>query len=564
MSTLIPLSDWLRQAPDRPLAVGPEGVLGYAELAARVAYWCRTLPARSGERWALYHQDSFEFVALLFALWQKGCTACIPGDNLPATVQRLQPNVAGFAGDFSAAPPLPDAVPVGEGFAGPWRALPGDVTAIEVYTSGSTGAPKPIGKTFFQLEQELEALERRWPGERDAVLLATVTHQHFYGMVFRLFWPLCKGQPFARHSCRFTEDVYHLARLYPRFCLVSTPSHLGRLGPSLDWTALQSRCAVLYSSAAPLRREDSLKVKALLGAPVREIYGSSETGAIAWRIQDSSRPAEWAPMPGVVVDAGAEGNLRVRAPQVGVESQLLADRVAFSEEGRFRLLGRADRIAKVEGKRVSLAEVEQLAEQQPWIRQARALVVTRRRTEVALVVELTGEGRQRLLAQGKKALVRHLRESFRSHLEPVAWPRRWRFVEQMPCNQQGKIVMSSLKALFEPKGETWPQVLQQTRSGSRLELELQIPRSLIYFDGHFPGNPVLPGVTQLHWAVRYAQQHFSLDRTFYQLEAVKFQQVIFPDDQVRLVLEYSSAKNKLVFSYESDKGRHSSGRICFD
>lgn len=564
MTNLIPLSDWLRQAPDRPVATGPGGLKSYSDLTARVTFWCGMLTTSPGQRWAVYHQDTFEFAALLLALWQKGCTACVPGDNLPATVTRLKGRVSGFVGDFPTVRCLPDdagSPPAGGRI---WQRLPRDFVAIEVYTSGSTGTPKPIGKTFYQLESELATIEARWPAENDAILLATVTHQHFYGLVFRLLWPLCKGQVFEQESCRFSEDIFRLAQQYPHFCLVSTPSHLGRLSPTLDWATLRSRCQAVFSSAAPLRLEDSLRVAELLGVPVREIYGSSETGAIAWRIQDRTQEAEWEPLPGIGIESTRAGTLQVTARQVTDACQVLSDRVLLNRSGRFRLLGRADRIAKIEGKRISLAEVEQVAEQHAWIKQARALVLVRRRTEVALVAELTNEGVRYLQSEGKRALIRTLREAFRLHFEPVALPRRWRFVEQMPYNRQGKITMSSLTELFQPERVEWPDMLNLAHSGDRLEMVLKIPKNLIYFEGHFPENPVLPGVTQLHWAVCYAQKHFGVALRFYQLEAIKFQQVIFPGDTVRLNLEYSTAKNKLLFTYESDRGKHSSGRICFD
>lgn len=80
-----------------------QGLVSRSDISKRVAYWCLRLPAESGQRWAVYHQDTVEFLALSLALWQLGCTVCIPGDNLPATNERLQRRVSGFAGQYPAS-----------------------------------------------------------------------------------------------------------------------------------------------------------------------------------------------------------------------------------------------------------------------------------------------------------------------------------------------------------------------------------------------------------------------------------------------------------------------------
>lgn len=566
MNGLIPLSDWLRQAPERPVAMGAAGMVTRRGLEARVAYWYRRLAAKPGERWALYHQDAIEFAAMLLALWQRGSTVCLPGDNRPATRARLQPRVAGFAGQYPASVPDYREEPSSSVPPVDWQPLPADFPAVELYTSGSTGAPKPIVKTFAQLESELAALERRWPGPKEtrAVVVTTVSHQHLYGLTFRLLWPLCRGQIFEAQICQFTEDVFHHARRYRHFVLVSTPSHLSRLNPALDWHSLRPACHAVLSSAAPLQRADSLQVAELLDAPVREIYGSSETGAVAWRVQSRACEAGWRPLPGVEYELTADTRLMVASPQIEGGRQLLADRAEPAENGGFRLRGRADRIVKIEGKRISLAEVEQVAEGQPLISVARALTLSRRRTEIALVAELTPEGRRFLQTRGKPALVRRLREAFTRHFEPVALPRRWRFTEQMPYNQQGKITVDSLMAMFRQEDVKWPGVINQTITGQSAELALTIPATLIYFDGHFAGNPILPGITQVHWAEHYGRTLLGVDGTFCSLEVAKFQQVIFPGAKVSLALEFQAEKQKLAFRYFSDKGVHSSGRICFN
>lgn len=565
MARLFPLTDWLNNAPEPVIACGTDGAFTKADLDDRISYWIAVLPAQRGQRWAVYHKDSAEFLSLLMALWQLGCTACIPGDNRPATCERLRRHVDGFVGDFPDHPidyhaqAEQDFVTCSE-----WLALDGDFPALEIYTSGSTGEPKAIGKTIAELDFELASLERLWPDDKDAVVISTVTHQHFYGLIFRLFWPLSRGQRFFRQSCQYTEDIFNRARLQPSFVLVSTPSHLGRINTSVAWNEVADRCRSVLSSAAPLNRADSLQVATLLKTPVREIYGSSETGAIAWRVQSETADGAWEGIPGMVLTQTQNSLLRVDGKHVSEAPFDMADRVEFIAAGRFQLLGRIDRIVKVEGKRVSLTEVEREVQRSQFIAVAKAVVITRKRTELALVAELTEAGCRELALIGKRKLAQQLRQQLGHCFEPVLLPRRWRFVEQLPYNSQGKLPMDRLQALFDQAEVKWPELLRQTVENNMAEMVCRVPAELIYFDGHFAGNPILPGIAQIHWAEHYGRRLLNVEGRFDRLEVVKFQQVIFPESTISLALEHHTETRKLSFRFYSDRGVHSSGRICFN
>lgn len=565
MTNLLSLTCWLNSAPEGVIAYAADSSVSKSDLENRVAFWMRILPAEKGQRWAVYHKDSAEFLSIVFALWQLDCIACIPGDNRPATCERLRQRVQGFIGDFPADLVSYDisGVVVSFDVAPEWRVLNTDSPALEIYTSGTTGEPKAIGKTFAQLESEVAALEALWPGNRDAVVISTATHQHFYGLIFRLIWPMVRGQCFEIQQWQYTEDVYSRAQRYSAFSLVSTPSHLGRINTTVAWAEVAERCCSVLSSAAPLQRKDSLSVAKLLKTQVREIYGSSETGAIAWRIQSDRNEEAWQALPGIRLSQTDDSLLTVTANQLLEPGFKMSDRVEFVCDGRFKLLERVDRIVKVEGKRVSLAEVELVVQKNPFIEVVKALVITRKRTEVALVAELTGMGRQELALIGKRKLVQQFRQYLQDFFEPVLLPRRWRFVDQMPYNAQGKLPMESLQAMFELEEVKWPELLSQTVEGQVAELVCRIPAELIYFDGHFAGNPILPGIAQVHWAEHYGRQMLNLKGRFDRLEVIKFQQVIFPESTISLSLEFNPETDKLSFRFYSDKGVHSSGRICF-
>ena len=565
MNSLTPLSLWLDQQPNNVVAYQSGKSITKEVFLLRVQGWMDALCSQKGQRWAVCHSDSLEFLCILIALWQLECTACIPNDNRPATVERLSGSIDGLVGEFpsssTAVSEFHDVVSVEI----QWITPKPDFIALEIYTSGSTGDPKSITKTISQLEREIEVLEALWPSEPGSVVLATVSHQHIYGMIFGMFWPFCSKRAFESKTCEFSEDILYKAKCYPRFSLISSPSHLGRLGESTDWGEIAGRCNYVVSAAAPLTREDSINAGQLLDAPVREIYGSSETGAIAWRVQlASDTEALWNALPQVDLEPAQDGTLRLRSPYLGeLDYFELPDRVEFNEQGCFRLKGRLDRIVKVEGKRVSLASIEQMLLENDWVNNVKALTIERARVETAIVMQLSMEGQARLQTLGRRSLISIFRNVLASNFEAVVLPRRWRFVEQMPFNRQGKLPLGSLQALFDAIEIKWPKIIEQQIIDGQAIMRCYIPAQLIYFDGHMADRPILPGIVQVHWAEAYGRSLLPVEGRFERLEVVKFQQVILPEYEVTIGLEYNDASNKLSFRYESDRGIHSSGRICF-
>lgn len=100
------------------------------------------------------------------------------------------------------------------------------------------------------------------------------------------------------------------------------------------------------------------------------------------------------------------------------------------------------------------------------------------------------------------------------------------------------------------------------------KLQLLLDPQLFWFKGHFPGQPVLPGVAQIHWAVHYAREHLGLKGQFVAMQAIKFQSPVTHGQTLELNLQWSAEKELLKFSYFSvqpaaDLLPVSSGKIRF-
>jgi acyl-coenzyme A synthetase/AMP-(fatty) acid ligase len=129
---------------------------------------------------------------------------------------------------------------------------------------------------------------------------------------------------------------------------------------------------------------------------------------------------------------------------------LLSDIIELAPDGRqFQLNGRADRIIKLEEKRLSLTEVERRLVALPEVADAAVLTQQQRgRTLLVAVVVLSPYGQLRRQTLSEGAFTRELHQALRGWLEPVALPRSWRIIDAIPLNPQGKRAYAELQELF--------------------------------------------------------------------------------------------------------------------
>ncbi|KAB2840154.1 MAG: AMP-binding protein, partial [Burkholderiales bacterium] len=64
----------------------------------------------------------------------------------------------------------------------------------------------------------------------------------------------------------------------------------------------------------------------------------------------------------------------------------------------------------------------------------------------------------------------------------------------------------------------WPEVMARRREGETLVLQLRVAPELDFFAGHFPSQPILPGVMQVHWAIHFARLEALTEGEFQALE----------------------------------------------
>jgi len=527
-----------------------------SEFQAQGAGWYRHFQSLPATDVALHFDDSLQAAAALFGAWHAGKTVWWPGDALPATAGRLAAQVGAFAGDW---PGVTGAIAEVADAAEPdWQPLDPQASQLIVFTSGSSGEPSAIPKQLHQLFDEVRALEAEFGARLEgATVHATVSHQHIYGLLFRVLWPLAAGRPTAAQRVAYLEDLHTAPG---RIALIASPAHLKRLQLA-DTGDLPARLAAVFSSGGPLPPEALTPCAQRLGQTPIEVYGSSETGGVAWRQRPpGAGDAEpWRALPGVEWQLD-EGQLQLRSAHIGGDAWFTALDHARAEGPGFVLLGRADRIVKVEEKRVSLSAVEQALVASGQVQEARALLLPGSRQELGVVLVPTPEAWAAIEQAGRAAWLAPLRERLAGQLEATVRPRRWRLVSELPANTQGKTTQAALQALFDPLRPP-ARVLERQPLTARLRIGVEARHP--GFEGHFAGHPVLPGVVQLDWAERFARELFTLQPAFAGLDQLKFQQVIAPGGEVELSLTVNADGSELRFALTSERGTHASGKLRF-
>jgi acyl-coenzyme A synthetase/AMP-(fatty) acid ligase len=387
-------------------------------------------------------EDRYAFLVAFCAVVLRGQTNLLPSSRAQQAIdevmaahpdcyalgeQALDPAPPGYR----QLPPLdaalaPEAATV-------WPLIPAEQVVAIGYTSGSTGVPGANPKTwrsFCASSAGNLAMLHASLGPRFEIV-ATVPPQHMYGLEMSILLPLLgeagvhAGRPF------FPADVAAAVAEVPApRLLVTTPVHLRALVES--GIALPPIAAML-SATAPLPAELARAAEQRFGAPVLEVFGSTETCVFA-----SRRPAvdeDWVLYDGAVLHPQPDGTA-VEAPQLDAPVTL-ADIVSLSDAGRhFRLRGRHADMLEIAGKRASLGDLTRRLLAIPGVRDG-------------VVFQLDGGdalGVHRIAALVvAPGLDEHvILDALRRAVDPLFLPRPLKLVAALPRNETGKLPRAAL------------------------------------------------------------------------------------------------------------------------
>ena len=179
---------------------------------------------------------------------------------------------------------------------------------------------------------------------------------------------------------------------------------------------------------------------------ITEIYGSTETGGVAAR-NISEHTDSWKAFD-IVKWKLTGSRLSVKSDFTSPEMQrdadgfcLTGDEAREDKDKRFVLLGRADGVVKVAGKRVDLLDIQNKIKTLPTV------------SDAVVVTLPTEKGRESIIA----AIVAcdltetHLKKLLMDRLEPYAVPRRVKIVSSIARTATGKIDRHRIEQLLAVK-----------------------------------------------------------------------------------------------------------------
>ena len=408
-------------------------------------------------------------------------------------------------------------------------------------TSGSTGEPKIIEKSYECVLKEGQDLAKLFNFSDDTVFVSTVNSDYMYGTTFTVMLPRVLGCVVDGERVLYPEDI----KDYENYVFVSTPSFLEKLAKYNF--KFKRKPKMIFSAGAPLNDELFEYLQGISEA-VTEIYGSTEAGVIAYRqfAKDNLRFFE-----NVHYYDG-----KISSPYFDEDELELSDELEFLDDG-FWVKGRKDRIVKIQEKRISLNEIENILNSDEFIEKSYCLKLD---DKLCAAVVLNEKGRKFLEENGKLELVKKIKNSWiASHTLAMTkyervLPKKWRFLYDLPVNERGKTDLARIKEIFNTN-VTYPYVIDFNINGDNAYLDLIFPKNSNFFEGHFPQMPILPGVVQLFFAKEFIKDVFHLDFVPQKVKKVKFSSIIKPDMKVRLTLcktdksvEYKFTKDEVIFS----------------
>ena len=427
--------------------------------------------------------------------------------------------------------------------------------SVAFQTSGSTANPKSIVKTFESIAREVAFHRNRLADilAQRPTFLSTVEPQHMYGTLWRVMLPRAAGCPVDPEIILTPESLIEKMRAARAVFLVTTPSFLERFAAYADLYDVPQNCIEITTSDALLTPAVSSAAARIFGRVPLEIFGSTETGGVAYRSQ-TTPDCDWTVFEPVRVRATPDGQLEVRSPFSFRKRFVMGDGITLSADGRsFKLHGRRDRLVKVAEQRVLLPELEDTVRALPEIEDAALCPLEGPHgTYLGLVAVAP-----RSPSTANRALA--LRQKLLPFFPKGTVPKKYRFVHELPRNAQGKVLASAIRNILM-SNLVEPVVENIVRTETSWSADFTFPPNAPYFKGHFPDFPVLPGVVQLGLAHHFAQTFLRTEFVIGCVKKMKFSRPILPGERVRFTLE-KRADDAIGYAYAKGETLCSSGII---
>mgnify|MGYP001766023101 CR=1 FL=1 len=393
----------------------------------------RVAAARDGNAPAWRFGDLTLSFAELLALAESQA-ATLPPELRPSMGDARTLAIGAYAASCRNSPFFPvDRSPSAEAFA----ASSAPDTALLIATSGSEGEPKRIALRRHQLATASDGANARLGLHPRDAWLACLPLYHIGGQ--SILWRCARAG-----ACVRLHDGFHVDAIAADLNAGSV-SHIS-LVPAMLAQLLDAACrpppslrvALIGGAALSPALHDRARTA---GWPLWPSYGMTETAAMI-ACSDPKQP--WQPgdvgqlLPGHSARVDANGRLWLRGPQLADDDWLrTGDLGAVTDDGRLRILGRADDMLISAGRNVHPATVEACLAGLPGLREIAVTGLPDPIWGDRIVAVIVGD-------IGDEALIAHAR----THLPAAAIPRTVLRVAALPRTGAGKPDRQAIRQLL--------------------------------------------------------------------------------------------------------------------
>lgn len=386
--------------------------------------------------------DRYRFLVGLSAALVRGQTTLVPPGRAPKTLSQI-------AREYPDSYCLTDGQETVEGLSDyPFQShdikggqacsipdIPNDRIAALVFTSGTTGKPRPNPKSWGALVTVAQATGSRLELEASAnvTVVATVPHQHMFGLETSLMLPLRFGLAFHAGRPLFPADVASaLALVPPKRILITTPLHIRAC---VTERSRLPEVEFMLSATAPLPLALAHQAETMFQTKVFEVYGFAEAGSVAtrrtvagdrWRVLDGIRLQQES-------DCAYVQARHLQAPMP------FPDVVSLHGPHEFSLHGRSADLVNIGGHRASLGDLNCKLNEIQGVEDGIFFHPDNGDAAITRLVAF-------VVAPAKSA--DEILTELRTAVDPVFLPRPLYLVPSLPRNETGKLTRDALRALL--------------------------------------------------------------------------------------------------------------------
>ncbi|MDR2718917.1 MAG: acyl--CoA ligase [Treponema sp.] len=462
MSKSIPLSELRVDSYDPSAVVCYKGAWSdndhktWGEFLEGTAILRRQIETTGGDKWLLHSEDCWYFLLAFTALLQCKKEVMLTANISPAYLAEIKGSSPFFtdqvfSGDRNLENTFHIPAVISEKKESP---APGTIplinteeTYVVFWTSGTTGKPKPIRQRLKEFETDNQNILSKWGEEfYPRKVCSTVSQHHIYGFLFSILLPFTSGIPFRREMIHVPEELEKLSDT--EYFIITVPAFLKRAVEVETPLSLRLKSPCILASGGFLFPDVAQKTFEVFGVWPLEMYGSTETSGVAWR-QQSAGPA-WIPFGNAELSVNEDNCLVVKSAYIQNPSGIFetADLVKMLPDGRFILMGRLDSVVKIEEKRISLPEVEGRISESGLVSDVCVIALEDTRQFLAAALVFNPQGKEKFAGLEKNEINKFWREHLLKYFENTVIPKRWRYLESLPVDAQGKKKKEDIEILF--------------------------------------------------------------------------------------------------------------------